>query len=378
MPYRIDLFAIFIFLGVVQALFLSLFFFSKESRQKQSNVFHGLMLLSIAACLFEIFLMYSGYIIKVLHLVDFSEPHALLIGPFFYLFVLASAKGNVKKSTIWIHMAFPIIYTLVLIPFLISSTDIKYNAWIESYHPEMEYRPVYLSFDPRVIFLSQSHTQLVLISLAFYVGLSGIVIRKAFKNKANNFWSPESSVLRMMRDGVLLLGTFLFLIILVKIFFEKDTGDHLFAVFGSLTIYITSFSVIKNSAFFKQVPLTENSKYKNSTLESEEAERLSENILKMMVEQKPFLQSDFSLPKLAQQCRSSVHVVSQVINEKFGKTFFEWVAVYRVEEAKKILKESPHLKIEEVAESVGYSSKSSFNTVFKKITGKTPSDFRSS
>jgi AraC-like DNA-binding protein len=53
------------------------------------------------------------------------------------------------------------------------------------------------------------------------------------------------------------------------------------------------------------------------------------------------------------------------------------VAVYRVEEAKRLLKEQPHVKVEEIAEQVGYNSKSSFNTAFKKISGKTPSEYRS-
>ena len=53
------------------------------------------------------------------------------------------------------------------------------------------------------------------------------------------------------------------------------------------------------------------------------------------------------------------------------------VAEYRVGEAKKLLKDQPNIKVEEIAEQVGYNSKSSFNTVFKKLTGSTPSEFRS-
>ena len=96
-----------------------------------------------------------------------------------------------------------------------------------------------------------------------------------------------------------------------------------------------------------------------------------------MKEEKSFLQPDFSLPDLAQKLNVSVHALSQAINEGLGKSFFEMVAVYRIEEAKRFLKEQPNIKIEEIAEQVGYNSKSSFNTAFKKITGKTPSEFRS-
>ena len=63
---------------------------------------------------------------------------------------------------------------------------------------------------------------------------------------------------------------------------------------------------------------------------------------------------------------------------KLNQSFFELVASYRVEEAKTILKTDlgEKLTIEEIAERVGYNSKSAFNTAFKKITSQTPSVFR--
>ena len=57
--------------------------------------------------------------------------------------------------------------------------------------------------------------------------------------------------------------------------------------------------------------------------------------------------------------------------------FFEMVAEYRVSEAKSLLRDHPNIKVEEIAEQVGYNSKSSFNTAFKKLTGTTPSEFQS-
>ncbi|HRJ31560.1 MAG TPA: helix-turn-helix domain-containing protein, partial [Cyclobacteriaceae bacterium] len=105
-------------------------------------------------------------------------------------------------------------------------------------------------------------------------------------------------------------------------------------------------------------------------------EVLLTKLKKIMVDEKPYLRSDFSQPDLAKACGISVHQVSQVINDGLGKNFFEWVAGYRVEEAKKLLIDRPNIKVEEIAEQVGYNSKSSFNTVFKKITGNTPSEYR--
>jgi AraC-like DNA-binding protein len=84
------------------------------------------------------------------------------------------------------------------------------------------------------------------------------------------------------------------------------------------------------------------------------------------------------LADLATRLKISTHQLSQVINEGLGKNFFEMTAEYRVQEAQARLRDQPHLKVEEIAEQVGYLSKSSFNTAFKKITGQTPSEWRSS
>ncbi len=136
--------------------------------------------------------------------------------------------------------------------------------------------------------------------------------------------------------------------------------------------------MVKNSGFFKQVSLAEDGKYKNSSLSPDDKARIADLLSRMMEEGKLFTSGDVSLAKLAAEIRSTPHVVSQVINEKFGKGFFEWIGEYRIEESKVLLKQYPNYKIEEIADRVGYSSKSSFNTAFKKITGMTPSQYRQS
>jgi len=69
-----------------------------------------------------------------------------------------------------------------------------------------------------------------------------------------------------------------------------------------------------------------------------------------------------------------------LIKIKLNKNFFELLAFYRVEHAKKLIREDKHAKltVEELAELVGYNSKSSFNTAFKKNSSKTPSEYRKS
>ncbi len=375
MPYRIDLFAVFIFLGVVQSVFLLFFFFSKENRKNKANLFHGLMLVAIGAGLLEIFLMYSGYIIHCFYLVDFSEAFAFLIGPSSYLLVITLARGEPKKIH-YLHLAFPVIYLLLQIPFLMLPEDAKYNAWVGAYHPEMPFRNYDVPYDSPFFLLTEKHTQLIILNLLVYSVLGTIEVVRAFRSRKESFWKPVHPSLRTIRDGVIRLVSCGVLIIVIKMIYKHDLGDHILGAYISVIIYLISFSVIKNSGFFRQAPLTEQLKYKSSSLTSDQQEESLQKLKFLMEKEKPFLKPDFSLPELADQLKITVHTLSQVINDGLGKTFFEMTAEYRVNEAKQLLKDQPNIKIEEIAEQVGYNSKSSFNTAFKKLTGMTPSEWR--
>jgi AraC-like DNA-binding protein len=373
MVYRLDLFAVFIFLGIVQAVFLCLFFFSKENRKVQANVFQGLMLLSIALCILEVFLMYTGYIVNCLFLVDFSEPITLLIGPFFYLMVISLIHRTVPKKYYW-HFAFPVVYLLQLIPFYLEPEAVKYNSWIDAYKPGFPYHAHVYDHNPRM-WLTNWAIEVILISLIFYTVLSIFPVIKAFRERKESFLKPVHPVLRKLRFGVLEVFSVVVMLFVIKILKEEDTGDHIMGAYITAVIYFTSFGVIRQSGFFKPASLADG-RSRNSGLASEVQRNILQKLSDLMQKEKPFLRTDFSLPDLAQRLGTSVHVLSQVINEGLGKNFFEMAAEYRVEEAKRLLKEQSNIKVEEIAEQVGYSSKSSFNTAFKKFTGMTPSEFR--
>ncbi len=376
MPYRIDLFGVFIFLGIIQAIFLSFFFLSKENRKSQANVFQGLMLIVVACCILEIFVMYTGYIVHAFYLVDFSESLSFLIGPFFYFIVLSLTQGKVKRIQ-YLHLLPFVIYSFCLIPFLAMPEDAKYNAWVSSYQPGLSFRDFDYPYDADPLSIRKYATQLTLLSIFAYTLIGLLETVKAFKKKKESFWKPITPALFRLRSLALTLLSVALIVLAVKLSNKRDMGDHVFATYIALTIYFTSFSVIINSSFFKQTTVNEAVKYKASSLTPELQLITLKKLEQLMKNEKPFLRPDFSLPDLAHQLNISVHSLSQAINDGLRKSFFEMLAEYRVEEAKRFLIEQPNIKIEEIAEQVGYNSKSSFNTAFKKITGKTPSEFRS-
>ncbi len=375
-PYRIDLFAIFIFLGIVQAVFLSVFFFSKENRKVPSSIFFGVLMLSMALCNLEILLNYTGYIVRVLYLVDFSEPIAFLIGPSFYLMVRSQSRGSIHRAD-YLHYAFALVYLIMIIPFFLLPEDVKFNSWVESHGLDLPMRPYdYRDGDPRSFWITDHHTLLAITSIVVYGVLTLWEVVRVFRLKKESFFRPRHVVLKNFRTGTVQITVTILLTLLVKWLHPNDTGDHIFAAYMAIAIYMTSFRVMRSSGFFKAPALTEADRYRNSQLTPDHQNAILQRLQRVMSEDKPFLSADFSLPDLAEKVGTSVHVLSQVINSGLGKSFFEMTAEYRIGEAKTLLVTRKNIKVEEIAEQVGYNSKSSFNTAFKKITGFTPSEYR--
>ena len=105
-----------------------------------------------------------------------------------------------------------------------------------------------------------------------------------------------------------------------------------------------------------------------------------ETIRKHMEIEEPYLDASLSIFGLARQLKMDVPQVSSLINHILGQHFFDFVNEYRIKRAQEILKDPDQVKktVLEILYEVGFNSKSSFNTVFKKFTGMTPTEYRRS
>ncbi|WP_165769945.1 helix-turn-helix domain-containing protein [Flagellimonas pacifica] len=114
--------------------------------------------------------------------------------------------------------------------------------------------------------------------------------------------------------------------------------------------------------------------HKKNELENKYLKKLTS----FMEERKPYLDCELTLQKLAFQTDIPEKDLSILINHQLGKHFFDFVNEYRINEAKEVLK-NPNEKdvtILEILYQVGFNSKSSFYTAFKKITNQTPVQYR--
>lgn len=104
-------------------------------------------------------------------------------------------------------------------------------------------------------------------------------------------------------------------------------------------------------------------------------DELAEKIDKSINEDKVYLDSKFSLADWALMLGTNRTYLSEYINKVFKMSFYDYVNKLRIGEAKKIFEKGAFRSIDEVAQSCGYASISTFNRNFSKLVGMTPSNY---
>ena len=212
-----------------------------------------------------------------------------------------------------------------------------------------------------------------------------LMLKQYSENIKETFSSIEKISLKWLKNLVLwgiILGIIMLLLFttgpLIKLqYFEATRWIVLVMI---VLLFVISYLAIRQPEIF-QLSIGEKElrkKYQTSGLSPGKAQELKKSLLDLMDREKPFLNSLLNINDLAKKLSVPPWYVSQVINETFNKNYFDFINGYRVEEARIHLTDSTkkHLSILEIAYDVGFNSKSTFNTAFKKYHNTTPSHFR--
>lgn len=148
-----------------------------------------------------------------------------------------------------------------------------------------------------------------------------------------------------------------------------------------ITIILTTISLIIISFliyFLYKRRRKKRNNTRNFILDEKSKTQLLENINKLMDDPNIFCNMNFNLEKLSKMVNSNTNYVSAVINNTYNYNFRTFLNNHRIKEAQKRLKDPVWKKytINAIAESLGYKSPNTFITLFKKITGITPSAFQ--
>ncbi len=406
MSISFDGFTIILLFGVAQGLFLASLLLGRHGNKKANRILAALMV-SYSIFIFNAILFNNQMLFRHPQLVIALDGLPFLFGPLHFLYAKYLIASNKKFSAKeWLHFIPFIIYKAYNIPaYLVSERELI--AYIKGW--EITGRPFFLDFSGWVVSL-QGLTYMVLT----------IILIKKYNIRLKEVYSSIDKINLNWLRNITYMTFFIWIVVFVEnvliLAGREFLGGKLdiISLLTAIFIYIMGYLGLSKSEIFSQVrvperkfspsrddlqPVTAESsrqgiqpddgeteddpaqaspKYEKSGLTLKRAKTYLNQLLDLMEQEKPFQNSELTLQDLSDKLSITTHNLSQVINTQLRQNFFDFVNQYRVEEVKKALgsPDKQHLKILSIALDAGFNSKTSFNTIFKKFTNHTPTEYR--
>lgn len=349
--------------AISQSIFAAILIGSKKEKNISDRILTGwLSLLAI-----EFFTCIIDYRVHGNPLLSNSF---LLFNPALFLYVKSLTKAGFKLKFIQI---------LHLLPFMIFETaSYLFKEIVSLNHLSVDDK----YFTYRIIFALAS-----VISWIFYNTGSYVLVHNHRINLENEFSNLEKNkTLGWILFIVIFYAVYSFAVffsLMYSIIYEINFTLSDFVSYSALLllVYILGYyGLMQKKIFEKRNEINdENSKYKNSNLNINKKKKIKLLIINLFESEKPYLNSDFNMDSLSSKINVPKHQITEVLNTEIGKNFFQFVNFYRVEDVKKMLLDKKNnYSIEAIGYECGFNSKSSFFTVFKKITEKTPLQYKNS
>ncbi len=202
-----------------------------------------------------------------------------------------------------------------------------------------------------------------------YLLISIKVLKNIFKklfSKKENCTTSELWLLAVFIGNILIFSAYI-----IGYFYLYLVGTITFSVvFYGLLIFL----LFKNNrdSIFQDIP----EKYKTKKIQDLEANPLVMQLNEIMIQHQFHKNTNIKLNDIAKELNITSHKLSQLLNDNIGKSFALFINEYRINEAKALLKENDQYTLEGIGLEAGFSSKSTFYATFKKIVGKTPSEYK--
>ena len=366
-----DLVAIIILLGIVQGLFLGTLLITRKSGNKRANRILGFVFFNVSISMLYYLFYSTNLFLKYPHFQKTTFPTTFLYGPLIYFYAKVQTDSSFKiRGKQFLHFIPFILVLISNIPFYMQSTQYKLDFFLQKGIIKNELAAI------------QSVSQIIQISI--YIIVTKLLINRHTKKIKNSVSLIDKVSLRWLSISFNYFFSIFGLVAahLILIYFGVDLSSvyHItIPILITIFVYVIGYHGLKQPEIIIQPEETNNDKkYERSTLTDEKSEGYLKNLLDLMENQKPYLQNDLTLLKLAEQIGISSHHLSQIINEKLNMNFYDFVNKYRVEEAKRLLLDPAQnsLTIFAVAVESGFNSKSAFNSCFKKFTNSTPSEYK--
>lgn len=374
---KIDLLIVVTVISLFISLFLVFFLLTVKTKYKISNVLFAAFLLITAIDVSEP--LFNLTVDGPSNLGMIRSTFAFLQIPVFYLYVLSVCYSDFKLTLKYILHVLPyLIVNLVLLPRFYAVDSASKIDFIVNRQHMIELQFTHILF----------HLQIVVYLIAVFR-----ILRKTKKLYLENYAGASINSYNWLFQFTSVL-TFLYLIVFLKNIFKFSDYPYIseWIKIGImvLVLFIVCwylFKALNNPGLFRNVDsklkLVSDiiSEEKKSGSPTENEETLSSEIIKLkkyMIEEKPFLNPSLTIQDISKDIEIPTRELSVLINHQLGQHFYDFVNTYRIENAMDILKDTTKTKVTilEILYEVGFNSKSSFNTAFKKHTGTTPTYYR--
>ena len=357
--------------GISIALFISALLLIKKNKSKSDYFLLLWMILNTLHLGFH-YLNHSGALYDYPQLLGIQLPFPLFQGVLLYYYVSSVTNQTPKRDWSYLlHLIPALLAYLYMIGFFVLPSEEKIEIF--KLRGGEEY----------ALFMTLLQIA-VLVSGVIYVIWCSMLLVRHKKNIRSQFSDLEDISLSWLQFLVYGLGVVWCLVI----FTQSDS--IIYQAVAVFVILIGFFGVQQKNIFskpsenpvvlqniVKEEQTEEKEKYQSSGLTEENSNEQFEKLTKLMQEDQLYKNSSLSLGDLAETLGLHQNYLSQIINEKGGKSFYDFVNSYRVEEFKRMLSNKEHEKytLMTLAFECGFNSKSTFNRYFKKMTGQTPSQY---
>lgn len=329
-------------MGVIHGLFLAVFLWTTPKGNPLANRLLGALLIVLS------FRVGKSVFLEFLANLDakfiFTGLGTMMaIGPLFYFY----AKASVSQPFRWHNRLL-----LHLVPCLLA---IVFGLWIND--EDLNTLPIQL---------------FVVLFLSYYTHfLAYLIITKKYITQQRKAGLPDKTyqLLNLLFYGLLVIW-----VAYVLNLFDESIPYVIGPLLYSAVAYVISFIVISKGYLQNKTP----EKYKTTRVSDAQMEQLYSKVHTLIVDEHQFKNPELTLKSLSETLKVSTQVLSMVINQKSQKNFNAFVNHHRVEEAIRLLQDPDNQNhtIAAIAYEAGFNSLSSFNSAFKKQTGKTPKTYR--
>ena len=321
-----------------------LFFFKKK--KTLTNLLLGLILIIMAFRVGKSVMMNFGDGLEPLFIFA-GLALLLLIGPLLRWYVMGKTRASFKL---------PKNYGIELIPFFLTFA-------MSLFIPKESFQN-----DKWIIIVLGSVLIFIYLYFAFYIFMAWRIVKKVKINYSKELQTKsQKAILDWL--NLLIIGFVLIWISYALNIIDDEVPYIIGPIMYSIVIYFLSYK-----AFQLKISDIDGDVFKIE----EDNTQLFNEILKLIVDEKRYLESDLSLAGVSKLVGKSAQKTSAVINQYAKRNFNDFINYYRIQDAKKMLSniENEKFKISSIAYDTGFSSISSFNSAFKKFEGITPSSIR--